>query len=293
MEKLAAYLFYVKFLGRPGDISRGRALFEARSCSRCHQFAGRGGTVGPRLDDLKEYMTSFFMARALWNHGPKMAEKLEELKLERPQFEPRDVTDIVAFIRGESRPPDALDLAYSQAGSPRAGAVLFEKKGCIQCHSVAGKGGGMGPDLDEQGPGLDISEIAGTFWNHGPVMWEKMREVGVPFPELSDREMSDIFAYLALRQYQGPKGNADRGRKLFDEKACSRCHGPEQQGPKPGKGPALSPAARSTLVWAASIWNGAPAMARQLAEDKLDWPQLQLDEVRDLIEFLHPPEDSK
>ena len=132
MGKLVPYLFAAKFLDEPGDATRGQELFEQRSCAECHQLAGRGGTVGPRLDELKEYVSSSFMAQALWNHGPEMAAKMAERKLVRPRLEDDDVADIVAYIRGDARGASALDLAYAQAGSPQAGKAVFPQKGCTQ-----------------------------------------------------------------------------------------------------------------------------------------------------------------
>ncbi len=35
----------------------------------------------------------------------------------------------------------------SLAGCARKGAELFEKEGCMNCHTFKGKGGSMGPDL--------------------------------------------------------------------------------------------------------------------------------------------------
>lgn len=37
-------------------------------------------------------------------------------------------------------------------GSPRVGAHLFEKKGCLNCHAVNGWGGRLAPDLGFEAP---------------------------------------------------------------------------------------------------------------------------------------------
>jgi cytochrome c551/c552 len=286
MGKLAGYLFYVKFLGEPGDAARGHQLFEQRLCARCHQFAGRGGTVGPRLDELKDYASSFFMAQALWNHGPEMAEKMAELKLARPRLEGSDVADIVAFMRGDSRAAVPLELAYAQAGNPRAGKTVFRDRGCLKCHAVSGTGGTVGPDLGVPRAKVRASEIAGALWNHGPPMWAKMKELGVPLPRVTDREMSDLLAYLYFVQYMGGSGDAQRGSALFREKSCARCHTADNEGSKVGPDLKVSDAARSPLHWTSAMWNHAPAMAEKLRETQTSWPRFENDEMRDLVEFL-------
>jgi mono/diheme cytochrome c family protein len=286
MGKLAAYLFYVKFLGEPGKVERGRELFEQRSCARCHQLAGRGGTVGPRLDELKDYVSSFFLAQALWNHGPEMAAKMAEFKLARPRLEGDDVADIVALIRGDTGNAASLDLAYAQAGSPQAGKTLFREKGCLKCHAVAGTGGTVGPDLGKRRASSHVAEMAAALWNHGPPMWAKMKELAVPFPRLTDREMADLFAYLYFIQFMGENGDATKGRELFREKSCSGCHAAGGEGPKVGPDLAASDAIRSPLHWAAAMWNHTPAMEKKLHEAQFVWPRFEDDEMRDLVEFL-------
>jgi mono/diheme cytochrome c family protein len=293
MRMLTTYLFWVKLVGGPGDVERGRKSFEQRLCSRCHQFAGQGGTVGPRLDELKAHMSSFFMARALWNHGPEMTEKMAELGLARPQLEGNDVADIVAFIRGGAQPAGPLELAYSQAGIPREGESLFRAKGCIKCHSVGGMGGALAPDLRARGPGLYISEMAGALWNHGTPMWAKMKKLGVPFPRLTDGEMADLLAYLAFLQYVGPRGDVARGGEVFREKRCSECHAASGKGPAIGPDLTASDAVQSVLHWAAAMWNHAPAMKEKTQELHIPWPRFTDDQMSDLVAFLQSHDRGK
>jgi len=286
MGKLAAYLFYLNFLDEPGDVERGRQLFEQRSCAHCHQLAGRGGTLGPRLDEIKTYVTSLFMAQALWNHGPEMTAKMAGLNLTRPRLEGDEVADIVAFIRSPERATPAPELLFSQAGNARAGKMLFSEKGCIKCHAIAGTGGVVGPDLGRPRPRRHVAAMAGALWNHGPGMWAKMRELGVPFPQLTDREISDLLSYLYFVQYMGARGDAAKGSQLFRDKSCSHCHGIGGEGPAVGPDLARSEAVRSPLRWASAMWNHAPAMREKARETQLPWPRFEGDEMRDVVEFL-------
>ena len=57
-----------------GAFSEGRRLFTEKRCVVCHQVAGIGGVIGPSLDFLGQYGSPIFVAAAMWNHGPAMAE---------------------------------------------------------------------------------------------------------------------------------------------------------------------------------------------------------------------------
>jgi len=84
--------------------------------------------------------------------------------------------------------------AVTPADSVR-GAALFESLKCVECHSVNGKGGKIGPDL---GTRLDRNftpaGLAATMWNHAPAMWSAMRERNVRAGELSEQGAADLFA---------------------------------------------------------------------------------------------------
>lgn len=293
LAELASYVFFARFIGEPGNIERGKNLFEQRSCARCHQLGGRGGTVGPRLDELKPFMSSFFLAQALWNHGPMMAAKMNELHVDRPRFEDSDAADLVALLRGEPQSAAQADLAYAQAGSPQAGRNIFLRRGCNKCHAIDGTGGTVGPDLNALQSAVHVSQLIGTLWNHGPSMWAKMEELGIPFPRFTDAEMSNLLAYLYYVQYMGKKGDATRGAELFRQKSCAGCHTVRGEGGKRGPDLTAVGAPRSPLQWASAMWNHAPAMEKTLRDTQVTWPRFEDDEMRDLVEFLRSSTQGK
>jgi len=292
MGKLSTYLLFLNFLDQPGDAARGREVFESRSCARCHQFAGHGGTMGPRLDEIGQYASSLFMTQALWNHGPEMSAKMAELGIERPRLAGDDITNIIAFIRGPDLPPPSPQDIASQIGSPRAGKALFTSMGCIKCHAISGSGGTAGPDLSALRMPR-VSAMAGEMWNHGPAMWEKIKALGIPFPRFDGSQMSDLLAFLYFAQYMDDRGDQARGAKLFREKSCADCHDPGEGGSRVGPDLPASEAVRSPLLWASAIWNHAPAMAEQMRKNSLAWPQFADDEMRDLVAFLRARRQGK
>jgi hypothetical protein len=54
-------------------------------------------------------------------------------------------------------------------GDSTRGAALFVEKGCIQCHSLSGKGGSVAPDLARPSDASHSpSKLAAELWNHSP-----------------------------------------------------------------------------------------------------------------------------
>ena len=62
---------YVRTLGRvdpeevPGNLGRGQAIYSAQDCSQCHTLGGRGGVVGPALDDIGARRSAAHLREAL------------------------------------------------------------------------------------------------------------------------------------------------------------------------------------------------------------------------------------
>jgi hypothetical protein len=68
----------------------------------------------------------------------------------------------------------ACHAAVIEADSTR-GERLFTSLGCIQCHSLNGQGGHIGPDLGQMiDRGFTPAKLAATMW-HAPAMWQAMR----------------------------------------------------------------------------------------------------------------------
>ena len=70
-SQLSSIAAYVKTLGRvapeeiPGDGRRGEAVYASLDCERCHTLRGRGGIVGPALDDIGARRSAAHLREAL------------------------------------------------------------------------------------------------------------------------------------------------------------------------------------------------------------------------------------
>ncbi|HUV14336.1 MAG TPA: hypothetical protein VMY18_11890, partial [Acidobacteriota bacterium] len=52
ITELIAYLYYLRYLGEPGDLYRGRMLVREKGCLTCHSVGGKGGDSAPAFDQL-------------------------------------------------------------------------------------------------------------------------------------------------------------------------------------------------------------------------------------------------
>lgn len=167
-----------------------------------------------------------------------------------------------------------------------AGAAVFGEKGCIRCHSLSGGGQSLGPDLRLTESNRTFQDLTAALWNHLPDMNRRMAELGIERPRLSEREAGDLFAYLYTLGYFDASGDPDRGRLLFTELHCIRCH---QVGGVGGVvGPVLDHAGDkgATIEVAAAMWNHGPEMIEAAEARGIARPSVSGPELTDLIAFL-------
>ena len=137
-------------------------------------------------------------------------------------------TELTAGQAAPTAPAAPVQLTVELPDNPMAGAQLFVSKHCVRCHALGSNHTPIGPDLGRirfQGTVLDL---AGAFWNHAPMMREKMKELKIQRPAFNTQEMADLLAFLtAYRHYvtrPGEVGNAEAGEAVFAAKRCGSCH---------------------------------------------------------------------
>lgn len=128
-------------------LDEGKALFRGL-CSGCHGGAGRGGK-GPNLTDDR------------WLHGDKDADIARVIRNGVPRttmkklgesLKAEQIAKVISYIRSLARVGGDSNWKPYLPGDPKAGEQLFfDQKGkalCSKCHTVARKGGRIGPALD-------------------------------------------------------------------------------------------------------------------------------------------------
>ena len=270
----------------PQDPLAGSRVFGVKGCVKCHAVNGSGGRIGPDLGRIARPRSFYDLATAMWNHLPRMAERMQQIGIARPHLEVQEAADLIGFL---------YTLNYFDGpGNPAAGRRLFAEKRCIVCHQVDGVGGVVGPNLDYLRPFRSPIYVAAAMWNHGPQMTDAMAARGIQRPSFTGAELRDLIALLALGTggvADGPihvlAGRADSGRRLFAEKRCAECHSAGGQGGKVGPDLAERAVRRSTIDFAAEMWNKAPKMLAAMRRRGITAPQLRPDEMADIIGYLH------
>jgi mono/diheme cytochrome c family protein len=222
----------------------------------------------------------------MWNHLPKMADQVRSLRVARPHFDAREAEDLIAFLA-------TLDY-FDPPGNPKTGKTVFARKRCVVCHQVDGVGGVVGPNLDRVAQSSSPIAIAAAMWNHGPAMAEAMRAKGIERPTFAGTELRDLIAFLksgARESAEEPiyvvPGRAEEGRRLFSQKRCAQCHGGKGEGGRLGPVLHNRKAPQSLFQFATAMWNKAPAMLRAMREARIKPPQLDAEEMADIVAYLY------
>jgi sulfur oxidation c-type cytochrome SoxX len=215
------------------ELARGEQVFEQSGCRGCHKLNGVGGIIGPELDKVgarrsPDWLKRHFLSPAGVTPGSAMPPQ----KFSEPDLEA--ITLFMLSQTGESVP--GYYASMKVIPSAGEGRRLFEDKGCIACHSIAGKGGTIGPALDDVGLRRTPEWIIQHFRNPQAVSpGTVMPRFG--FTEAEARALTEFLLHLrdqkvalSLPTLMSP---AERGREVYRKYGCAGCHGPEGKGGVP------------------------------------------------------------
>jgi mono/diheme cytochrome c family protein len=281
---LIGFLYTLNYFDKPGDATAGKRLFADKRCIVCHQVGGTGGVVGPNLDHLTQFRSPIYVATAMWNHGPQMAEKMREKGVPRPAFTGTELRDLIAFLAPASAGPQDGPL-YVLPGRADTGRQLFVERHCIECHSVGGVGGKVGPDLVELGVRRSSLEFAAAIWNKAPAMTAAMKQRGITVPQLKPEDMADLVAYLYSVRYFA-SGSISNGWKVAFDKGCLHCHSVFGERGKPASDLTKARALDSPAAVIAALWNHAVVTPSMPGGKKAEWPSFKHNEMADLVALL-------
>jgi mono/diheme cytochrome c family protein len=161
--------------------ANAQALFQMR-CSVCHTSAEQFLSKNLRGETLTD------LAADMWNHGPIM-------KTNPVRFEPGEMREIVSLVWSQRY--------LENKGNLERGKKVFAAKKCSECHK--GSGRGVAPPLTSRERDFSGITMISVLWEHGPAMLDRMRQAHIPWPRFSTREMSDLIAYLEVRDSSDAK----------------------------------------------------------------------------------------
>jgi putative heme-binding domain-containing protein len=123
------------------DIAMGRAVYNGR-CGHCHGLSGEGGR-GAVLNAGR------------FRHGGSDRELFVTIRNGIPDTEmpgafnvpDMEIWRMVAYVQQLGRQGGSDPIT----GDAAAGAAVYARSGCAQCHTIDGQGGGLGPELTDIG----------------------------------------------------------------------------------------------------------------------------------------------
>lgn len=291
MANILAFLYQASNIDRPGNASAGQKVFGDKSCGQCHSVGGTGGKKAPDLSSVAAGGDTSAWATAMLNHAGSMVGPITASLGEWPQFTGSQMNDLIAYV--SSGAPQKEKRLQPTTASAERGWTVFQGR-CMQCHSVRGQGGAIGPELgpDHVIP-LTTARFASVMWNHAPAMLQTGTASGVAPPQLQGTDMADLLAFLASLRYYEPSGSPLVGERVFAQRGCAICHGTKAEGTKLAPSLKASAEAYTTVSFTAALWRHGPDMLKSGEENGVPWPTLQPTDIGELVSFLNAPATPK
>jgi mono/diheme cytochrome c family protein len=285
----------------------GEIRFREARCISCHPINGRGGSAATDLGKVASKVTGPWLYNYIQN--PKRVQPGVEMP--RFRFGPNELTEVVAYMRGEfvdydmaSLPPHTPDPAFYEKG-----LALFKKYNCAGCHTLAGmkKAEVMGPDLTFIGSkklyeiDFGTSSIAHTLPSY---LAAKIRDprlfspnMKMPNYEFTDEESKAITVALLgstsdpipdeLKVLpKAPSTYAPQGifGELVDDLACFGCH------KMFGRGGQIAPdlsleASQATRKWIEGYFK-IPYSLRPILTERMPNFSLPDKEIKEIVDYI-------
>ena len=221
------------YLDETPHLRHGRELFDRYACSGCHTIRGFSrGKLGPDLSEVGKRFGLEYLHESITD--PKANAPLSLM----PTFSmpEEDRIAIVVFLKslqGRTLVEDPMTLRVATRRwkeqrpteiplTVKSGNEAFDRRGCVACHKLGERDGGLAPDLGHLGLIRDASYVAAhladprahTSGSNMPTFW------------MSKSERQAIALYLtSLASFARPDTPAAQYETL-----CARCHGKEGRG---------------------------------------------------------------
>ncbi len=116
-----------------------------------------------------------------------MWEEMRERGLNIPNFDNREMADLVAFLY--------FIPYYGENADLTSGQKVFEEKGCILCHSQEAVTEREGLDLKSASQN-SVLDLISAMWNHVPEMEKMVTESNLAWPRFTETEMKNLIRYI-------------------------------------------------------------------------------------------------
>jgi mono/diheme cytochrome c family protein len=148
-------------------VAAGAHTFVQFACVDCHGLGGQGGVdpTVPPLDTIKQSLTVAQLTHII-NHGAGVSANPQQpyMPVWGEVLSKTQVSNLVTYIRAGLPPvTDAQPVSVPTGqGDAVAGAALYVRYGCINCHGPNGLGGVPNP----QSPDTVIPPLSGQGFRH-------------------------------------------------------------------------------------------------------------------------------
>ncbi|HLK67372.1 MAG TPA: c-type cytochrome [Bryobacteraceae bacterium] len=96
MRQLLSFLWMRQFVYPGGDVAEGKRVFTERRCGDCHYGGSHGA---PQLPGQARPYSEVTIIAALWDHGPRMLNRMKQAGISWPQFgKPQELADLIAYL---------------------------------------------------------------------------------------------------------------------------------------------------------------------------------------------------
>jgi mono/diheme cytochrome c family protein len=151
------------------EVFAGAVVYTHFACGSCHGLGGEGG-ISPDVPALTGAGKEFTAAqlREIINHGAGVVDSPTKpfMPVWGPVISDNQVAQLVAYIKaGLPAVPGVVEAKVPANATPEvAGSILYETRGCINCHGPNGLGGVPNPSApDKAVPPLTGKDFRAEF----------------------------------------------------------------------------------------------------------------------------------
>ncbi len=166
----------IDFAGFPADIQKDYRLFRTK-CNECH---GLDTSLKPS------------MAPTQWAKEVKRMQAMAS-----SQFNDAQAKAILEFLNYDEahRKAQLKSTASSEApDSTSSGRRFYEAQSCDTCHSIAGKGGSVGPSLTDVGARLSRDQLSKVIY--GMKAGDPKSAMPPLAPDTTDQQIKELVDFL-------------------------------------------------------------------------------------------------
>ena len=95
MRQIVSYIWARQYFRGNGSAERGHKVFAEKNCAACHNDPSSGA---PKLGHGKDAYSDITLVAALWEHGPRMLDLMNQKKLAWPRFTALQMSDLIAYL---------------------------------------------------------------------------------------------------------------------------------------------------------------------------------------------------